>query len=160
VTFSYSGNPALSLRDAVRFHAQDTLSEDPFLTDEEIDFLISSWAHFTDSPIYLASIACENIAAKFTRELSYGADGVSVNAGELQQKYQQLAMQLREMFKTSNIPGAPDVGGIMVGEVYDSSIAPLTFAKGMHDNIEAGQQDYGGTEPAQYVQPEIDGTYP
>ena len=156
MTFSYSGNPASSLRDAVRFHAQDTDYNDQLLADEEIDFLISSWSHFTDSPIYLAALACESIAAKFTRELSYGADGVSVNAGELQQKYQQLASQLREMFKTSNIPGAPDVGGVMVGEVYDQSIKPLTFAKGMHDNIEAGQQDYGGTEEAQYIQPEID----
>jgi len=159
MTYSYSGNPASSTRDAVRFYAQDTVTDDFFLTDEEIDFIIQSWSHFTSSPIYLAALACENIAAKFTRELSYGADGVSVNASELQTKYQTLATSLREMYKVSNIPGSPDVGGVMVGEVYDPSIKPLTWAKGMHDNIEAGQQDYGGMEAAQYIQPEIDGTY-
>ena len=159
MTFTYSGDPALSARDAVRFYSQDTDVNDPFLSDEEIDFLISSWEHLTDSPVYIAAVACDNIAAKFTREISYGADGVSVNASELQTKYQNLAASLREAYKAYSITGGPDVGGVLVGEVYDASIKPLTFAKGMHDNIAAGQQDYGGEEQAQYVQPEIEGLY-
>lgn len=70
MTFTYSGNPASSTRDAVRFYCQDVDIEDPFLMDEEIDFIISQWEHVNDHPIYYAAVACETIAAKFTREIS------------------------------------------------------------------------------------------
>lgn len=160
MTFTYSGNPASSTRDAMRFYCQDVDINDTFLTDEELDYIISSWAHVTDHAIYLAAIACEAIAAKFARELSYSADGVSVQAGELQAKYNQLANDLREQYKAIDIGGGPDVGGILIGDVYDDTIKPLTWAKGMHDNIEAGQQDFGGEQPSLYTYPERDGTYP
>lgn len=160
MSFTYSGNPTSSIRDAVRFYCQDVDVEDMFLTDEEIDFLVASWSHVTDNAIYLAAVACEAIAAKFAREISYSADGVSVGSSELQNKYNQLANDLREQYKAHEIGGGPDVGGIMYGDVYDQSIKPLTWAKGMHDNIEAGQQDYGGVEQVQYsTYPERDGTY-
>ena len=101
-----------------------------------------------------------SIVAKFARELSYSADGVSVSASELQTKYAQLSEHLRSQFKASQVGGGPDVGGIMIGDVLDEDILPLTWSKGMHDNIRAGQQDFGGTEPYHYTYPEKDGTYP
>lgn len=159
MTFSYSGNPSTSTRDAVRFYVQDINVDDQFLTDEEIDFIITSWANVSEHPLYLAAVACETIASKFARDISYSADGLSVGAGELQTKYKQLAQSLRDQYKAVDIGGGPDIGGIMLGEVYDPDIKPLTWAKGMHDNIAAGQQDYGGVEPAQFTYPEKDGSY-
>lgn len=159
MSFTYSGDPASSTRDAVRFYSQDVDYNDALLSDEELNFIVSNWAHVTDHPMFLAAVACETIAAKFAREISYSADGVSVGASELQSKYNQLAQDLREQYKVSEIGGGPDSGGMLIGEVLDPSIKPLTWAKGMHDNIEAGQQDYGGVEQAQYIIPEIEGTY-
>lgn len=88
------------------------------------------------------------------------ADGISVGSSELQTKYNQLATDLREQYKASVVGAGPDAGGIEFGEEYDPSIKPLTWGKGMHDNIEAGRQDYGGTNIYNDTYPERDGTYP
>ena len=145
MTFTYGGDPSSSLLEAIRFYAQDTDSTDVLLTDEEINYLVAQWADVSDNPILLASAVCETISAKFTRELSYSGDGASVGASELQEKYARLATDLREQFKAIDVGEGPDVGGIMVGEYYDTTIKALVWAKGQHDNVEAGRQDYGGT---------------
>lgn len=160
MTFTYSGNPSTSTRDAIRLYSQDVDFDDPLISDEEIDFLIDAWSHVTEEPVYLAAVVCDVIASKFARELSYSADGISVQAAELQTKYATLATNLREQFKDIEIGGGPDVGGIMYGEEIDPSIQPLVWAKGMHDNWLAGQQDFGGTQPNADFYPERDGTYP
>ena len=151
MSFTYGGDPSNSLLEAVRFYAQDVDSDNAFLSDEEINFVVDQWAEVSDHPIYLAAACCETISAKFAREVSYSADGVSVGTQELQSKYDALATSLRETFKSIDVGGGPDVGGILVGETYDTSIKPLVWAKGMHDNIESGQQDFGGVEEAQQV---------
>ena len=157
MTFSYSGDPASSQLDAVRFYSQDTDETDFFLTNEEINYIADQWSNVSDSPIYLAAVVCDTISAKFARELSYSGDGVSVGGSELQQKYATLAENLREQYKASVIGGGPDVSGILIGEQYDPTIKPLTFAKGMHDNPEAGQQDFGGYNERRYR--DIEGGY-
>ena len=144
MTFTYSGDPATSVRDAIRFYTQDVDINDPLITDEELNYVVQSWEDVTAHPMYLAAVVCEAIAAKFAREISYNADGVGVNSSELQTKYNQLASDLREQYKSSVIGDGPDVGGVMIGESVDQSIKPLTWGKRMHDNYEAGQQDYGG----------------
>lgn len=154
MTFTYGGDPSNSRLEAIRFYSQDVIAENPFLTDEEIAFVVTQWADQSDNPIFLAAACCETIAARFAREVSYSADGVSVGVQALQDKYEQLATSLRDTFKAIDTGTGPDVGGIMVGEVYDSSIKPLVWAKGMHDNTAAGQQDFGGFEEAQHITPE------
>lgn len=154
--FTYSGDPSQSLLDAVRFYAQDTNPADPFLSDGEIEFLITEWVHVTSNPIFVAAVVCDTIAAKFAREISFSADGVSIGASDLQEKYERLAESLRGQYASHDISGAPDFGGIMVGTELDSSIKPLIFATEMHDNVAAGQQNYGGTYNAAEI-PEIIG---
>ena len=145
MAFTYNGDPSASLLEAIRFYAQDTDSTDVLLTDEEISYLMTQWADVSDNPILRASAVCETVSARFTRELSYSGDGASVNAAELQEKYSRLAADLREQYKAIDVGDGPDVGGILVGEYYDSSIKALSWAKGQHDNVEAGRQNYGGT---------------
>ena len=159
MAFTYSNDPASSTRDAIRFYCQDTNVDDPLLQDEEIDFLSAQWAHVTDHPMYLAAVACEAIAARFAREISYSADGISVGASELQNKYNQLATDLREQHKASVIGDGPDISGILVGAELDDTIKPLVWGKGMHDNPEAGRQDYGGDNWRDDWYPERDGTW-
>lgn len=151
MSFSYSGNPSDSDLDEVRFYVGDTVSDDELISDEEIQFLIDTWKPLKDDNLFVASVVAETIAAKFAREVSISADGVSIQASELQNKYQTLAVQLREQYKMLEAAGAsPSVGGILSGESYDFSIKPLVWSKGMMDNPRAAEQDTGGTEAPFY----------
>jgi len=147
VDFDYSGNPGDSDLNEVRFLIQDTDPEDVLLTDTELQYLLDKHMPTYNSTYYVAAIACETLAARYAREISYSADGVSLQTSELQTKYKQLAEDLRDQYKATNEAGGPDAGGILFGEYFDSSIQPLLFSIGMHDNREAGRQDYGGTQP-------------
>jgi hypothetical protein len=142
MSWSYSKDPADSDLDAVRFYVQDTDTEDQLLSDEEIEFLITQWNPTYGSLIMVASMAAEALAAKFAREVSYSADGVSVGVNELQQKYDALASSLRDQYKQQVLGGGPDVGGIMYSDQPDQSIRPTIWSIGMHDNVRAGSQSY------------------
>ena len=145
MSWSYSGDPTSSREDAVRFFVQDTNAEDPLLTNEEIHFLVEHWYDKYDSAIFVAATAAETIASKFAREVSVSADGVSVGTNELQNKYLELAKQLRAQFYLEQVSGAPQSFGNNFGEEFDASIKPLSFGVGLFDNAEAGTQDFGGS---------------
>lgn len=146
MSFSYSGNPSESALDEIRFLVGDTDPEDVMLQDEEIAYAITAWDPIHKSNIFTASVAASMISAKFAREVSVSADGVSIQMSELQQKYTTLSSELREQYKLlAGASGAPDVGGILWSDTPDLTIQPLVWAKGMNDNLRAGRQDYGGT---------------
>ena len=147
MSFSYTGNPGDNDIDTVRFYCQDTSDVDPLLSDEEIQYLIDKWSENTQSLIYVASVACEVIAGKFAREVSYSADGVTVSGDQLQQKYNDLASSLRDLYKADGVAVGPDAGGIMPGEEFDPDVKPLSFGIGFQDNLRGGQQAYGGRRP-------------
>ncbi len=155
-TFSYSGDPSVSLVDEVRFWVQDTNPDSNdfwMLSDEEISYLIDQWLDSSGSVIFVSAVAAEVIAAKFTNEVSVSADGVSVSVSDLQNRYLRLAVQLREQYKNSLSYGAgPFLTGIdgMWSMVRDASIQPLIFGVGFMDNAEAGRQDYGDRHPGSY----------
>lgn len=142
MTWSYSLNPSTTDKDHVRFLIGDTVEAEPLLSDEEINFLVLTWKD-KHSIYWAAAAACEQIAARYAREASFAADGVSVSLGELQAKFQAQAETLREQHMSLLVGGTPDVGGISAYEQPDPSIAPLVFGTGMHDSREAGRQDYG-----------------
>ena len=102
--------------------------------------------------MYCASVAADVLANRFAREVSTSADGVTVALSELQERFQNLATNLREQWKTLlSVMGSADFAGIMLDvETIDSSIKPLVFGVGFMDNYEAGQQDYGYYSPGDY----------
>lgn len=140
--WSYSGDPATSELDQVRFYVQDTDEARPLLQDEEIEFLLTQWAASFGSPLYTAAVAAEIIAAKFAAQITVSADGVSVDQGSLQQKYNDLATSLRDQYKALYSMEPPDLSSIMDSGV-DWSITPLSFGVGFQDNYWAGSQEYG-----------------
>jgi hypothetical protein len=144
VAHTYSGDPANSSLDEVRFLIQDTDPGLPLLTDEEIGFLLARWLNKYDSVTYVAAVAAAAISRKFAGIVSVSADGVSVNTADLAQKYRDMAVQLRAEYVSSQIGGEVDISNIMVGQTPDFSIKPLSFGIGLHDNPEAGMQDFGG----------------
>lgn len=143
--WSYSGNPASSDRDEVRFLVGDTDQLMPLLADEEIDYLLAKWQTAYDSNVWTASIAASAIANKFAGVVSINADGVSVQVGDLSARYAETAIRLREQYKSSSVGGEVDVSNLMYDAELDPSIKPLLFGINMHDNRWAGQQNFGGT---------------
>lgn len=155
MTFTYGADPTASTIDAVRFLVGDTDSDEVFLSDEEIRWLQSQWDG-KGSVYYTASMAAEAIAAKFAREVTTSSDSQSVSTSELQQKFTDLAVRLRAQHQSLLSGGSVDVGGINAGEQPDPTILPLAFGTGMHDNYEAGNQDYGDQWAPIWL-PEING---
>jgi hypothetical protein len=147
--FSYSGDPASSDADAIRFLVGDTNPAAYFLNDAEIAYLL---AKYNGDVTEAAGAAAEAIAAELSREVTYSADGVSVSADSLAAKFYTVGEKIRTLGLRTDVGAGPDVGGIMIGEVYDDSIRPLVFSVGMHDNFRAGQQDFGGS----YLPPALD----
>lgn len=149
MSWSYSGNPATSDLDAVRFYTGDTDEELPLLQNEDIEFLLSRWMPIYKSVLLTSAVAAEIIAGKFARQVSVNADGVSVGISELQTKYEQLATSLRDQYKMEQ-QGVPLLPGVMYDPVWDPTIKPTRFGIGFTDNYMAGRQDYGDYDPSGY----------
>jgi hypothetical protein len=146
MSWSYSGDPSASDLDAVRFYVQDIVDTRQLISDEELQFLIDQWGPVKDSNLYTAGVAAEVLAAKFAAEVNVTADGINVDLGSLQDKYEKLASSLRDQYKaqfeTGSFPSDADLEGAMAGG-YDPTIPPLNFGTGFQDNFDAGTQDYG-----------------
>lgn len=126
----------------VRFLVGDNQEEEYFLQDEEIEFLAATWQH-KGSVYFVASMAAEAIAAKFAREVTVASDSQSFTASELMQKYLDLAAQLMRRHETLLTGGEVDMGGISAGQQPDPTVTSPAFGTGMHDFVEAGNQDLG-----------------
>ena len=157
MSWSYSNDPSDSDLDEVRFLVGDTDSDDQLLSDEAIEYLILKWSSVYGSNIMVAAMAAEAISAKFAREISYSADGVSVGVNELQQKFDLLASSLRDQYKQFDIGGGPEVSGVLWAEYPDPTVRPTIFSVGINDNPRAGEQDSG--ENKTYLIPEIEGSW-
>jgi hypothetical protein len=129
---SYSGDPSSSGLDAVRFWAQDT-GNPGLLSDNEIEYLIAFSGLDPDlTPVDIAALAADRIAAKYAGMVSINADGVSYSGDQLYQKYQALAKELRQSAKTMQGWNAVPFAG--------ASPLGMQFAVGMHDNPQAALQ--------------------
>ena len=148
MTWSYSGDPGASQTDEVRFWCQDTDTDTQLLSNEEIGYLLAKWLPGSDSVVFVAAVACEVIAAQYASEVDVSADGVSVSAAQLQDKYTRLAARLREQHKAAAATSAAPLGAeAMWDDTPDPRIRPLVFGVGGFDNYEAGRQDYGDYHP-------------
>lgn len=147
---TYSGDPATSEKDAVRFLLQDTDMGEPLVTDEEIAYAISRWFPIYGTLEYVASTVADVIASRYAREASYSADGVSISLGPVAQQYRDLAASLRQQHKNLFVGGLPDVGGISPDEQLTPGVANFSFGTQMHDYDEAGPQDFGAKTAAPY----------
>jgi len=92
MAWSYSGDPSSSPLDAVRFEIGDTDESDALLQNEEIMYVLDEEM---DSVLRAALRCCENIIARFSREVNKKIGPTSINASEAVQHYQQLADNIR-----------------------------------------------------------------
>lgn len=91
MAWTYTALPATVPADAVRLLLGDTDSTDPLVQDGEIAFALS-----TEINAFLAAAFCaDNLAARYTRDESISADGVSVSGASRAQAFRLLASNLR-----------------------------------------------------------------
>jgi hypothetical protein len=129
--------------DTVRLYLQDTDPAMPLLFDLEIQYIIDVWHPKYDSLVYCAAVAAELVATKFAGVVSVTADGVSVNVADISDRYAAAALRLYEIHKEHQVGGEVDITNLLWDQMPDLGIAPLSFGVGMHDNPEAGRQNYG-----------------
>lgn len=161
MVWSYSGVPTPGTRDAVRFLLGDTDQSFQLMQDAEIDYVIALASTIYDDDFMAASICADVVANELAREISVNADGVSAGADELQDKFQKLAQNLRDMYdRIRGVGGAPEVFGVDAFRPPNFSVKPLVFGKSFTDNFRAGQQNFGnyGEMPEAFDLP-LDGGY-
>lgn len=86
MAFSYSGDPANSKLDEIRFLLQDTEEAEVLLSDQEINFLIKKYT----STARLVAEACKILLAKFSRYIDETNGKVSFKYSQLSENYRQL----------------------------------------------------------------------
>ena len=118
MTWSYSGNPASSDNDAVRFFIGDTDTNDQQLSDEEIAFAVT-----VGGDKYVAAVICaEALVAKYARLGDSQIESISASASQKHAHYLSLLETLKDKAEaysaTASLPG-PEVSGVNT-ETMDS----------------------------------------
>lgn len=139
MTFEYSGDPATSAKDEVRFLIGDTNDEDQLFQDEELLYLLAS-----SSTREAAVQACGVLAGRY-------AMLVDKVVGDLQIMYSQRARAYREQAKLIAAGGAggfnpvPFVSGVSISEKESVEAnldrVPSTFRRGMDDYAQRAPDD-------------------
>lgn len=138
-SWTYSGDPAASTKDAVRHLLGDTDERDQKLSDQEIEWEIAQGG------------AVRTIAARASKALAarYGAAPSDKKIGDLSITYGQRAdwfMGLAaELSEESAVYAIPRAGGISQAdkaavEADTDRVAP-SFSRGMFDHPEVGYPD-------------------
>ena len=129
MAWTYSGDPAASEKDQIRFTIGDTDTTDQQLNDAEIAWLISA----RGSAAQAAPYAAEAIAAKLARESdsskSVGDLSLSQSLSARSQKYYELASRLAVQAGNLDPP------------------VPVANANALGPEFYVGQMDYLQTNP-------------
>lgn len=133
MTWTYSGDPATTSRDAVRFLVGDTDTTDQLVSDEEISWVLTQHSGVR----HAAAATCEAIAAKFARQAEMSVDDVSIKAGEKAEHYRALAKELRAQAAIAGKVAKPFAGGISIADKDDREadtdrVKPF-FRRDLHD---------------------------
>jgi len=122
MTWTYDNNPgtgdASGRRDAVRVLIGDTDTNDQLVTDEEIAFFLSE----ANDVVYMAAArAARQLEALFARKADTSLDEVSVEYGEISDRFAKLAVRLEsDSARFSGGLGVPIAGGIRRGSMDDA----------------------------------------
>lgn len=143
MTWTYSGNPSDSDKDAVRFLVGDKDSTDQQISDEEITFLMTQ-----KSNVYAAAaLAAGCIAAKYARDVGSSIESVRVFSADRYKHYKDLENELDNKSKgaTSDGYGLPVVTGISESDIrsveQDTDRVQSAFKKRQFDNPPYGRRD-------------------
>jgi hypothetical protein len=132
MAWTYSGKPSSSERDQVRFLIGDTKDCDQIIQDEEIEYLLD----LEGSVFRAAAMACETIAAQFSRLADEKVGDISVSLSQKADAYLKLAKKLRN--RSSGIV-FPYAGGISQTDKdtqeQDEDRVPGIFKRHMQESV-------------------------
>lgn len=114
--WSYSGNPATSTTDAVRFEIQDTDPKAELLQDEEIDYALSQegGSEPSQGDILAAAARClEVLSRRFAAQADTEEGSLRTTYSKMAITYSQRAVDLRNRASGMN---APWTGGVSRSE--------------------------------------------
>lgn len=101
MAWTYSGNPATSGRDEIRFLVGDTDQEDQLLLDGEIDYILTVYPRVSGTANYrAAAVAARSIAGKFSKAVDKTVGSLSLNASRKAQAFNELADKFDEQALT------------------------------------------------------------
>jgi hypothetical protein len=133
VSWSYSGDPGASDLDEVRFLIGDTDTDDQQLSDEEINYLLTS----TGSVQAAALGAARSLWAKYSRMVDQKTGDIDIKYSQRRDNYAALIKQLQ----IGMLP-VPYAGGISEDDKQvdeaDSDVVQPAFTRGM--------MEYDGTD--------------
>ena len=137
MSWSYTGDPASSNKDLVRFLLRDTLSTDQLLSDEEINYLVATWV----DPYEAARNGALTLMAKFVRQAdlsrSVGDLSISESFGGRAAEYQALADSIAEQ-RNRLAPATPWVArGNLQRTDERTDLGQSDFVLGQLDNRRA-----------------------
>lgn len=151
MTWTYSGDPASSPNDAVRFWIGDTTESTPQLSDEEIAYLLS----LTDGAVLPAAIlGCVQLANRYSSQVDFAVEAeLRVSLSQRAEAYAKRARELQGMTEVPGMPTAvhplPYAGGIsrsdMQRQEQDGDRVPPGFVVGI--------MSAPGTDPARRMSP-------
>lgn len=104
MAWSYSGNPADSEKDALRFMLKDTVESDPLLQDEEIEFILTNYKG-QNARLAVGFRQCAATLARKPIKRSLGPQ--SEDNSKRLQFYKDMADQYEEMLVYSGKPRDP-----------------------------------------------------
>lgn len=109
--WTYSGNPAYSAKDQVRFLIGDTDSDDRQLFDQEIIWVLSQ---YNNTPLNAAVRCCETIVTKYARQVDETVGQVKIMFSQRMKNYQTTLATLRARLAMED--ASPFAGGLSVSE--------------------------------------------
>ena len=137
MSWTYSGDPAASDADAVRFLIGDTSTTDQQLQDAEIAYLLT-----TEGSVYRAAAqAARSIGAKYARLVDKSVGDLRLSYSQRAASYEKLAASL--VARATTRTATPYAGGISAADKaldeQDTDLAKPAFT--------VGQFDFPGTTP-------------
>jgi hypothetical protein len=132
MTWTYSGDPANSEKDAVRFRTGDTDTTEQLVTDEEIAYALAEKGGVIPAAIAI----CRSLAAQFARKATSKTVGkLSITMSDRATAFEKIAQSLEQEGSALVVPYA---GGLSISEketaAADTSSVQPTFFRGMMEN--------------------------
>jgi len=131
MAFTWTGNPAASTIEKIRWEIGDTDSTNAKFTDAEINYALDE-----EHSVYAASARlCEQLATKYASDVDRSLGPLRVNLSQKVEFYNKRAKELR---KHGAKYATPYAGGISKDkeELFkdDTDLNQPYFETGMHDN--------------------------
>lgn len=130
--WTYSGDPSLSDRDAVRFYISDTDAANPLFYDGEIDYLLTQFP----TALYAAAQAARSLAGKFAGQVTSKKVGdLALTYAEKVKNYTALAasLQLQAEQAGAQLYSGGTSKSDMAAVAADSNRVPQPFSRGQFD---------------------------